>query len=83
VIHDWVSLLSILELAYSTRIHSTTGKPPAFLEKGWIPNLPRDFIKQGQIDIHPTAGTYAKMFDNARKHAEQCIVESTNYNKER
>jgi hypothetical protein len=23
------------------------------------------------------------MFDNARKHAEQCIVESTNYNKER
>jgi hypothetical protein len=81
--HDWVSLLPILELAYSTSIHSTTGKPPALLEKGWMPNLPRDFIKQGQIDIHPTAGTYSKMFDNSRKHDEQRIVESTNYNKER
>jgi hypothetical protein len=81
--HDWVSLLPILELAYSTSIYSTTGKPPALLEKGWIPNLPKDFIKQGQKDIHPTAGTYTKMFDNARKNAEQCIVESTNYNKEK
>jgi hypothetical protein len=67
-------------LAYSTSIHSTTGKAPALLEKGWIPNLPKDFIKQEQVDIHPTAVTYAKMFESARKHAEQCIIESTNYN---
>ena len=42
--HDWVLLLPILELAYSTSIHSTR-KPPAILEKGWIPNLPRKFLK--------------------------------------
>ncbi|KAI7947435.1 hypothetical protein MJO28_009343 [Puccinia striiformis f. sp. tritici] len=81
--HDWVSLLPILELAYSTSIHSTTGKPPALLEKGWIPNLPKDFIKQDAIDIHPTANTYAKIFDKARKYAEHCITEATAYNKER
>jgi hypothetical protein len=81
--HDWVSLLPILKLAYSTSIHSTTGKAPVLLEKGWIPNLPKDFIKQEQVDIHPTSGTYAKMFESARKHAEQCIIEPTNHNKER
>jgi hypothetical protein len=37
--HDWVSLIPILELAYSTSIHSTTGKAPSLLEKGWIPNI--------------------------------------------
>ena len=81
--HDWVSLLPILELAYSTSIHSTTGKAPAMLEKGWMPNLPRDFLKQGLIDVHPTAKTYGTMFEKARKHAEQCISEAVAYNKER
>jgi transposase InsO family protein len=43
--HDWVSLLPILELAYSTSIHSTTGKAPAILEKGWLPN-PRTSLRK-------------------------------------
>jgi hypothetical protein len=81
--HDWVSLLPILELAYSTSIHSTTGRAPAILEKGWLPNLPKDFIKQEAVDIHPTAGTYGKIFEKARIHAENCIKESVAYNKER
>ena len=81
--HDWVSLLPILELAYCTSIHSTTGKPPAILEKGWIPNLPRNFLKQDSVDIHPTALAYGKIFEKARIHAEQCITEATSYNKER
>ena len=81
--HDWVTLLPILELAYCTTIHSTTGKAPAILEKGWLPNLPRDFLKQGEVNIHPTANAYAKMYDQARKYAEQCIADATAYNKDR
>jgi hypothetical protein len=48
-----------------------------------MPNLPRNFLKKGAIDIHPTALTYAKIFEKAREHAEQCISEATAYNKER
>ncbi|KAI7959012.1 hypothetical protein MJO28_002803 [Puccinia striiformis f. sp. tritici] len=82
--HDWVSLLPILEVAYSTSIHSTTGKAPALLEKGWLPNLPKDFLKpDSQVNVHPTALAYGKMFDKARTHAEQCITDATLYNKER
>jgi len=81
--HDWVSLLPILEIAYSTTIHSTTGKPPAMLEKGWLPNLPTDFLKQDGIDVHPTALNYTKMLQKARQHAEQCVADATAYNKER
>ena len=81
--HDWVTLLPILELAYSTTVHSTTGKTPAIMEKGWLPNLPRDFIRKDAVNIHPTAGAYAKMFDKARQYAEQCIADATAYNKER
>ena len=75
--HDWFSLLPILELAYSTSVNSTTGKAPALLEKGWIPYLPRDFLKKDAVDVHPTAMTCAKMFDKARQHAERCIEYAT------
>ena len=81
--HDWVSLLPILEIAYSTTVHSTTGKTPAMLEKGWLPNLPTDFVKQDGIDVHPTALNYAKMLQKARQHAEQCVADANAYNKER
>ena len=35
--HDWCTLIPALELAYKTSIHSSTGKTPAMLEKGWNP----------------------------------------------
>ncbi|MBW0531833.1 hypothetical protein O181_071548 [Austropuccinia psidii MF-1] len=35
--HEWCTLIPALELAYKTSIHSSTGKPPAILEKGWSP----------------------------------------------
>ncbi|POV94569.1 hypothetical protein PSHT_16136 [Puccinia striiformis] len=81
--HDWVSLLPILELAYSTSIHATTGKAPALLEKGWLPNLPRDFLKRDLVDIHPTAVTYATMFEKAWLHAARSIEAAVAYNKDR
>ncbi|MBW0589531.1 hypothetical protein O181_129246, partial [Austropuccinia psidii MF-1] len=38
--HDWCTLIPALELKYKTSIHSSTGKTPAKLEKGWCNNHP-------------------------------------------
>ncbi|MBW0564130.1 hypothetical protein O181_103845 [Austropuccinia psidii MF-1] len=40
--HDWVTLLPAVQLAYNTSQHSTTGKTPSLVEKGWNPLLPVD-----------------------------------------
>ncbi|MBW0515745.1 hypothetical protein O181_055460 [Austropuccinia psidii MF-1] len=43
--HDWCTLIPALELEYKTSIHSSTGKTPAMLEKGWNARLPYDTLK--------------------------------------
>ncbi|MBW0562284.1 hypothetical protein O181_101999 [Austropuccinia psidii MF-1] len=45
--HDWCTLTPALELAYKTSIHSSTGKTPTILEKGWNPRLLYDTLKKG------------------------------------
>ncbi|MBW0581408.1 hypothetical protein O181_121123 [Austropuccinia psidii MF-1] len=51
---DWCKLISALELAYKTSIHSSTGKTPEMLEKGWNPRIPYDTLKKDFVDIHST-----------------------------
>ncbi|MBW0571930.1 hypothetical protein O181_111645 [Austropuccinia psidii MF-1] len=51
-IHDWCTLLPELKLSHKTSIHSSTGKTPAMLEKGWNPELLVDTLKKDLIDIH-------------------------------
>ncbi|MBW0490296.1 hypothetical protein O181_030011 [Austropuccinia psidii MF-1] len=34
--HDWATLLPAVQLAYNRSQHSTTGKSPSLVEKGWI-----------------------------------------------
>ncbi|MBW0559297.1 hypothetical protein O181_099012 [Austropuccinia psidii MF-1] len=51
--HDWVTLLPAVQLAYNTSQHSTTGKTPALVEKGWNPLLPVDDLKKDLLNIHP------------------------------
>ncbi|MBW0520909.1 hypothetical protein O181_060624 [Austropuccinia psidii MF-1] len=53
--HDWVTLLPAVQLAYNTSEHSTTGKKPALVEKGWNPLLPVDHLKKNLLTINPTA----------------------------
>ncbi|MBW0561933.1 hypothetical protein O181_101648 [Austropuccinia psidii MF-1] len=81
--HDWVTLLPALQLAYNTIQHSTTGKTPALVEKGWNPLLPVDNLKKNLLTIHPTA----KDFDDMRKKlcgtSSRCIAEAKEYNKQR
>ncbi|MBW0506161.1 hypothetical protein O181_045876 [Austropuccinia psidii MF-1] len=53
--HDWVTLLPAVQLAYNKIQHSTTGKTPSLVEKGWNPLLPVDQLKKNLLTIHPTA----------------------------
>ncbi|MBW0479151.1 hypothetical protein O181_018866 [Austropuccinia psidii MF-1] len=53
--HDWVTLLPAVQLSYNTSQHSTTGKTPSLVEKGWNPILPVDHLKKNLLTIHPTA----------------------------
>ncbi|MBW0535095.1 hypothetical protein O181_074810 [Austropuccinia psidii MF-1] len=43
--HDWHTLIPAFELEYKTSIHSSTGKTPEMLGKGWNPRLPYDTLK--------------------------------------
>ncbi|MBW0541081.1 hypothetical protein O181_080796 [Austropuccinia psidii MF-1] len=56
--HDWCTLIPALELGYKTSIHSSTGKTPAMLEKGWNPRLPYDTLKKDLVDIQPTESSF-------------------------
>ncbi|MBW0592975.1 hypothetical protein O181_132690 [Austropuccinia psidii MF-1] len=71
--HDWCTLIPAVELAYKTLIHSSTGKTPAMLEKGWNPRLPYDTLKRDLVDMHPTASSFKLMLNKARRHANRCM----------
>ncbi|MBW0574542.1 hypothetical protein O181_114257 [Austropuccinia psidii MF-1] len=81
--HDWCTLIPVLELAYRTSIHSSTGKTPAILEKGWNPRLPYDTLKKDLQDIHPTPSSFKLIFDKEIHHANRCMQDSFKYAKER
>ncbi|MBW0572649.1 hypothetical protein O181_112364 [Austropuccinia psidii MF-1] len=81
--HDWVTLLPAVQLAYNTSQHSTTGKTPALVEKGWNPLLPVDRLKKSLLTIHPTAKDFHDMWKRACEKASKCIAEAKEYNKKR
>ncbi|MBW0480323.1 hypothetical protein O181_020038 [Austropuccinia psidii MF-1] len=82
-IHDWVTLLPTFQLPYSTKQHSTTGKTPAPVEKGWNPLLPVDHLKKDLLTIYPTAKHFHVMWKRACDTASKCIAEGKDYNKKR
>ncbi|MBW0524016.1 hypothetical protein O181_063731 [Austropuccinia psidii MF-1] len=67
---DWCTLIPALELAYNTSTHSSTGKTPAMLEKGWNPTLPGDTLRKDLIEIHPTAPSFNIVLDKVKHHAK-------------
>ncbi|MBW0517397.1 hypothetical protein O181_057112 [Austropuccinia psidii MF-1] len=79
---DWCTLIPALELEYKTYIHSSAGKTPAMLEKGWNPTLSYDTLKKDLVDIHPTASNFKLMLDKARHHASKFMEDSFKYAKE-
>ncbi|MBW0576170.1 hypothetical protein O181_115885 [Austropuccinia psidii MF-1] len=81
--HDWATLLTDVQLAYNTSQHSTTGKTPAVVEKGWNPLLPVDHLKKNLLTIHPTGKDFQYMWKRACDTAAKCIAEAKDYNKQR
>ncbi|MBW0507278.1 hypothetical protein O181_046993 [Austropuccinia psidii MF-1] len=81
--HDRVTLLPAVQLAYNTIQHSTTGKTPALVEKGWTPLLPVDHLKKNLLTIHPTAKDFHEIWKRACDTAAKCIAEAKEYNKQR
>jgi hypothetical protein len=82
-IHDWVSLLPALEIAYNSSIHSSTKEAPYMLERGWIPRMPKDTINDKLPHFHPTALDFKKMLDSTNLHAKKCVEDAVEYNKNR
>ncbi|MBW0501498.1 hypothetical protein O181_041213 [Austropuccinia psidii MF-1] len=81
--HDWVTILPKIQLAYNTSQHSTTGKSPSLVEKGWNPPLPVDHLKKNLITINPTAKDFHDIWKRACGTAAKCISEAKEYNKQR
>ncbi|MBW0566818.1 hypothetical protein O181_106533 [Austropuccinia psidii MF-1] len=81
--HDWVTLLPDFQLAYNTSQHSTTGKIPALVEKGWNPLFTVDHLKNNVLTMLPTAKDFHEMWKRACDTAAKCIAKAKEYNKQR
>ncbi|MBW0497920.1 hypothetical protein O181_037635 [Austropuccinia psidii MF-1] len=81
--HDCVTLLPEVQLASITSQHSTTGKSPSLIEKGWNPLLPVDHLNRNLLTIHPTVKDFHDMSKRARETSSKCIAEAEEYNKQR
>ncbi|MBW0528916.1 hypothetical protein O181_068631 [Austropuccinia psidii MF-1] len=81
--HDLCTLIPALELEYETSIHSSPGKTPAMLEKGWNTRLPYKTPKKYLLDIHPKASSFKMILHKAIHHANRCMQDSFKYLKER
>ncbi|MBW0465923.1 hypothetical protein O181_005638 [Austropuccinia psidii MF-1] len=79
--HDWVTLSPEVQLSYNTSQHSTTGKSPSLVEKGWNPLFPVNHLKKNVLTIHPTAKDFHDMWKRAFYTADRCIAEEKEYNK--
>ncbi|MBW0501062.1 hypothetical protein O181_040777 [Austropuccinia psidii MF-1] len=74
--HDWVTLLTAVQLSYNKSQNSTTGKTPALVEKGWNPLLPVDHLKKNLLTIHPKAKDFHEMWKRGCDKAAKCIAEA-------
>ncbi|MBW0478167.1 hypothetical protein O181_017882 [Austropuccinia psidii MF-1] len=81
--NDWVTLLPEVQLAYNTSQHSTAGKSPSLVERGWDPLLPVDHLKKNLLTIHPTAKDFHNMWKRVCDTSSKCIAEAKEYNKQR
>ncbi|MBW0526087.1 hypothetical protein O181_065802 [Austropuccinia psidii MF-1] len=63
--HDCVTLLPEVQLAYNTSKHSSTGKSPSLVEKGWNPLLPVSHLNKNDLTIHPIAKDFHDMWKRA------------------
>ncbi|MBW0569272.1 hypothetical protein O181_108987 [Austropuccinia psidii MF-1] len=63
--HYRVTLLRAFQLACNKSQHSTTGRTPSLVEKGWNPLLLVDHLKNNLLTIQPTAKDFPDMWKRA------------------
>ncbi|MBW0474318.1 hypothetical protein O181_014033 [Austropuccinia psidii MF-1] len=80
--YDGCTLIPELELSYKTSIHSSTGKTPPMLEKGWNPKITVDTLKKYLVDIYPAASSFKVLLDKVRNHANQSMTDDFQYSKQ-
>ncbi|MBW0585807.1 hypothetical protein O181_125522 [Austropuccinia psidii MF-1] len=68
--HDCITPLPAVKLAYKTSQHSTTGKSPALVQKGWNPLMHVDQLKKNLLTIHPTAKYFHEMWKRLLKQPQ-------------
>ncbi|MBW0464211.1 hypothetical protein O181_003926 [Austropuccinia psidii MF-1] len=75
---DWVTLLTDVQLVYTTIQQSTTGKTPSLVEKGWNPLFPVDHLKRNLLTIHPESKDFHDMWKKACEKSAKYIDEEKN-----
>ncbi|MBW0471343.1 hypothetical protein O181_011058 [Austropuccinia psidii MF-1] len=70
-------------MAHNTGQHSTTGKSPSLVKKGWNPLLPVDHMKKNLLAINLTSKAFHDMWKKACYTAAKHIAEAKYYNKQR
>ncbi|MBW0532657.1 hypothetical protein O181_072372 [Austropuccinia psidii MF-1] len=81
--HAWFTLLPEVQLSYNTSQHSTTGKSPSLVKKGWDPLFPVDHLKKNLLTVHPTPKDIHDMWKRDCDTAARCISEAKECNKQR
>ncbi|MBW0493176.1 hypothetical protein O181_032891 [Austropuccinia psidii MF-1] len=71
--HDWLTILPEVQLSHNTRQHSTTGKSPSLVEKGWNPVLPVDCLKKNLLTINSTPKNLYDLWKRACDKPCKCI----------
>ena len=68
---DWSAWLHILEFAYNSAVHSSTGTTPFFLLYGFHPRTPLDLLKLAKTDVNyllsPEAVTFLELIPELKK----------------
>lgn len=79
--HYWATLFPGSEYAYNSIIHSTTGKTPFDLERGYIPNCPRLLLnnKLSKMDVHPASTSFSDIEARPMEHAKNFFSEAFAY----
>ncbi|MBW0464833.1 hypothetical protein O181_004548 [Austropuccinia psidii MF-1] len=75
--------IPVLEMEYKTSTHSSTGKTPKMLEKGWNPTLPYDTLTKELVNIHLKERILKIVLQKVRNHPNRCMQDPFKYSKER
>ncbi|MBW0489217.1 hypothetical protein O181_028932 [Austropuccinia psidii MF-1] len=81
--YDWCTLIPELELNYMISIHSSTGKTPVMLEKGWNPQVPVATLKKDLVDINTTASRFKLLLDEVRHDEKKNMTDAFEYAKQK